>query len=63
MLLTAHPGLIRSHQHCCGSGGKRPTLADSIASDKKKCGTVALDCQVSEVGERCHRLAEHTGTW
>jgi hypothetical protein len=45
MLLTGHPGLIRSHQHRGGSGGKSPTLADSIASDDKKCGMVVLDCQ------------------
>src|SRR5437870_7864012 len=30
-LLTAHPGVIRSHQRRCGLGGANPAPADSIA--------------------------------
>src|SRR5438132_10837332 len=32
-LLTAHPGLIRSHQHRCGSGGIIPPWQTPLPSD------------------------------
>ena len=38
--MTARPGVIRSHQHCCGSGGGDTAPADPIADMAETAATV-----------------------
>jgi hypothetical protein len=40
-LLTARPGVIRSRQHCCGSGGGDAAPADPTAGMAETAATVA----------------------
>src|SRR5438477_238446 len=65
-LLTAHPGLIRSHQHRCGSGGMIPsrTAAMLMAPDEARVGgqECALSCPLALRMASTRRVVGADGT-